>query len=92
MKRPVFALLATAGLVGAVFGTQAMAQNTVESHVAAAKAAAGSEHAVLFDGLCRPAPGPTPQASGPRPVPERSTWHYEPVKVFDNLYYVGEKE
>jgi len=28
----------------------------------------------------------------PRPVPERSTWHYEPVKVFDNLYYVGEKE
>ena len=25
-------------------------------------------------------------------MPERDTWHYDPVKVFDNLYYVGEKE
>ena len=92
MKKPVFALLATAGLVAAVFGTRAIAQGTVESHVAAAKAAAGSEHAVLFDGLCRPASGPPVRPEGPRPIPERSTWHYEPVKVFDNLYYVGEKE
>jgi metallo-beta-lactamase class B len=92
MKKPAFALLATAGLVAAVFGTQAIAQGTVESHVAAAKAAAGSEHAVLFDGLCRPAPGPPQRPAGPRPVPERSTWYYEPVKVFDNLYYIGEKE
>ena len=92
MKKPVFALLATAGLVTAVFDTQAFAQGTVESHVAAAKAAAGSEHAVLFDGLCRPASGPPVRPEGPRPIPERSTWHYEPVKVFDNLYYVGEKE
>jgi metallo-beta-lactamase class B len=25
-------------------------------------------------------------------VPDRATWHAEPVRVFDNLYYVGEKE
>jgi metallo-beta-lactamase class B len=28
------------------------------------------------------------RAAGP---PARDTWHAEPVKVFDNLYYVGEK-
>jgi metallo-beta-lactamase class B len=60
--------------------------------VAAAKAAAGKDHTVLFDSLCAPAAGPPVRAPGPRPVPERSTWHYEPVKVFDNLYYIGEKE
>ena len=87
--------LTAAGIAAALLGTQVQAQTaagTVESHIAAAKAAAGSEHVALFDSLCRPAPGPLPAASGPRPVPERSTWHYEPVKVFDNLYYVGEKE
>ena len=33
-----------------------------------------------------------PNTGGPRPDPERSTWHVEPVKVFDNLYFVGEKD
>jgi metallo-beta-lactamase class B len=79
----------------ALLGTQAHAQTsagTVESHVAAAKAAAGTEHIALFEALCKPAYGPPPAAGGPRAAPERSTWHAEPVKVFDNLYYVGEKE
>jgi metallo-beta-lactamase class B len=87
--------LTMASVAVALFGVQAIAQTTggtVESHIAAAKAAAGTAHAALFDALCRPAPGPVPAASGPRSVPERSTWHAEPVKVFDNLYYVGEKE
>ena len=95
MTSHAIASLTAAGIAAALLGTQVQAQTsagTVESHIAAAKAAAGSEHVALFDGLCRPAPGPTPAASGPRPVPDRSTWHYEPVKVFDNLYYVGEKE
>ncbi len=32
------------------------------------------------------------RAGGPPPPPARETWHVEPQKVFDNLYYVGEKE
>src|SRR5262245_4683825 len=87
----VFALVGMAALAATLLGTSAFAQ-TVESHVAAAKAAAGNDHTALFDSLCRPAPGPAPAATGPRAVPERSTWHYEPVKVFDNLFYIGEKE
>ena len=95
MTSHAIASLTAAGIAAALLATQVQAQTaagTVESHIAAAKAAAGSEHVALFDSLCRPAPGPTPAASGPRPVPDRSTWHYEPVKVLDNLYYVGEKE
>jgi metallo-beta-lactamase class B len=70
----------------------ALAQGTAESHIAAAKAAAGTEHGALFEATCVRKPGPPPARTEPRPVPERSTWYHEPVKVFDNLYYVGEKE
>jgi len=70
----------------------ALAQGTAESHMAAAKAAAGTEHVALFEATCVRKPGPPPARTEPRPVPERSTWYHEPVKVFDNLYYVGEKE
>src|SRR5262245_50919290 len=45
---------------------------------------------------CSKRPAGRPRARRPvaslPPVPDRSTWHAEPVKVFDNLYYVGEKE
>jgi metallo-beta-lactamase class B len=94
MKLQTAASLA-AILAATALGAPAFAQpaaGTVESHVAAAKAAAGEDHAALFDSLCKAASGPAPAATGPRAAPERSTWHYEPVKVFDNLYYVGEKE
>jgi metallo-beta-lactamase class B len=29
---------------------------------------------------------------GPQGPPDRSTWHVEPVKVFDNLYFFGQSE
>ena len=72
----------------------------VAAHVAAARAAAGNEYAELF-GLCdapdSAPPGPpsaaAPAASPTRarpPDPPRSEWHAEPVKVFDNLYFVGQ--
>jgi metallo-beta-lactamase class B len=67
-------------------------QGAADSHIAVAKAAAGTEHVALFEVTCVREPGPPPPVSGPRDVPDRSTWHFEPVKVFDNLYYVGEKE
>jgi metallo-beta-lactamase class B len=36
-----------------------------------------------------PAPA---RAATPAPSPDRSRWHAEPVKVFDNLYYLGQSE
>jgi metallo-beta-lactamase class B len=74
--------------------------NTVDGHVAAAKAAAGTEHTAVFNNLCSaPAPEPAggrrggqpPAAQAPGPPP-RSQWHVEPAKVFDNMYYLGQSE
>src|SRR5262249_42674671 len=74
-------------------------QQAVDTHVAAAKAAAGQEHTSIF-GLCTaPAPAATsvPQrgqraSTQPPGPPDRSQWHAEPMKVFDNLYFVGMTE
>src|SRR5215510_14852731 len=69
--------------------------NTPEAHIAAAKAAAQQDHLGLFDRVC----GSLTLASATaRVAPEaqttlaRGNWHAEPVKVFDNLYFVGQTE
>src|SRR2546427_2627536 len=72
----------------------------VEAHVAAARAAGEKIHPGLFSSLCSPtslrptaAPQRGPRGSGAPPgPPDRSQWHAEPVKVFDNLYFVGMTE
>jgi metallo-beta-lactamase class B len=68
-------------------------------HVAAARAAAGPDHAGLFNQLCVPPPAPAPRAqagappaAAPQGSPPRSQWHAEPAKVFDNLYFLGMTE
>ena len=89
-------------------GSMLAAQNTTDTpdaHVAAAKTAAGDEYTNLFNFVCAPPAAPrggggrgAAQAAGrgggggQRATPDRSTWHAEPVKVFDNLYWVGQTE
>jgi metallo-beta-lactamase class B len=78
-----------------------------DAHIAAAKAAAGDDFQNLFQFQCYgPGPGGPraaagaqrgpggPPGAGQRPPgpPDRSTWHAEPVKVFDNLYFFGQSE
>src|SRR5262245_50739723 len=69
-------------------------------HVAAAKAAAyepGQDFTLIYELCAEPKPGgsvappaATPVAAAASPkVPPRSEWYTDPVKVFDNLYYVG---
>ena len=86
----------------------AQSADTIDSHIAAAKALAASNPTRLID-LCEPtqfnratAParrGGQPAAArqgqparGAQATPDRSQWAREPLKVFDNLYYVGERE
>src|SRR5437762_9160999 len=81
------------------------ANDTPEAHVAIAKTAAGDDYRNLFNFLCAVpdarggGPGGAPGAAGaPRTPgggqrqgpPDRSTWYAEPVKVFDNLYFLGQ--
>jgi metallo-beta-lactamase class B len=95
-----FAILSATALGNAAGSAEP--PQTVDVHVAAAKAAAGKDHQGLFQRLCTPpAPRPaaaaaatsaTPAPARPPGPPARETWHVEPAKVFDNLYFVGEKE
>jgi metallo-beta-lactamase class B len=63
------------------------------AHMAAAKAAAGTEFVDLFNRLCLPPPPAAATAAPPRKgPPPRTEWHADPVKVFDNLYFVGQTE
>ena len=80
----------------------ALAAQTPDDHVARAKVAAGDTYQNLFNFLCAvPAPraggpgggGGARRGGGPPPgPPARSSWYTAPVKVFDNLYFVGQSE
>ena len=87
--------LIAVALVATLSASGQKVTDTVDGHVAAAKAAAGQDYVGLFNTLCPaprpPAPRPTAQTPPPGPPPP-SQWHAEPVKVFDNLYFLGQTE
>src|SRR5207245_1308713 len=84
--------------VGAAGASAQSAGGRVDAHVAAAKAAAGTDFAGVFSRICaeavpRETPAtPRPAAARPAGPPPHSEWHAEPVKVFDNLYFLGQAE
>jgi metallo-beta-lactamase class B len=78
-----------------------------QKHIEAARTAAGEMWDSVFRPVCNGALSlatpPTPRGGGagqgggrrgggPPGAPARETWYAEPQKVFDNLYFVGEKE
>ena len=77
-------------------------EDTPDAHVALARTAAGDTYQNLFNFLCAaPAPrgegaGAVPRGGGPpgggrsAGPPDRAAWYAAPVKVFDNLYFVGQ--
>ena len=99
MKQRACGLLAAVFLAVAFGGmTTAGQSGTADTHIAAARAAAGKDHAFMFETLCVQALAglntpAAPQGRGGQPAgpPARAAWYAEPVKVFDNLYFVGTK-
>ncbi len=83
---------------GAVVGRGQTALKSADEHVAAAEKAAGEDYRAIFTRLCTPPTVAAPQGRGrgggrgQQGPPDRSTWYAEPVKVFDNLYFVGQSE
>ncbi|MDH4124486.1 MAG: MBL fold metallo-hydrolase [Gammaproteobacteria bacterium] len=65
------------------------------AHIEAARHAAKYDNAVLFDHTCARllVGADLPFGRIPRPIDDRDPANYktDPVRVFDNLYYVGEK-
>jgi metallo-beta-lactamase class B len=100
----VSAVALAIGLSGVnMIGQSGAGADTPDKHLAAAKAAAGQDWAEMYDTLCVQAlgrVGKPPVARGAGPArgaqppgpPARETYHAEPVKVFDNVYWFGTKE
>jgi metallo-beta-lactamase class B len=101
MKLRLAACLMTAAGLGLVSADAAPQMDSIDSHVAAAQKAAGTDFAGTLDRLCiQPANGADAEASArnargaaprPRVIPARDVWYAEPQQVFDNLYWVGTK-
>jgi metallo-beta-lactamase class B len=108
MKRHLAALfcsvLVWTGWTGTLAHAQAPGRNAAEAHIAKAKALAyepGQDLIDVYEGLCGPALSergpviPPPQIAASlaeRKVPARSEWYTDPVKVFDNLAWIGSTE
>ena len=97
MRSRASALMLAMGLAVALTCTDVRGQpaaDTVEAHVAAARAAAGPEQVGPISLCNAPAPAGPQRGRGAAPPgpPARAQWHAEPVKVFDNLYFVGQTE
>ena len=91
MKHRIGAALAIVTGLGTASAIAQPAANTIEAHLAAAKAAAGFDFTGTLARICiAPQTGPGADVRPP-PPPDRATWFTEPAKVFDNLYFVGTK-
>ena len=92
----------TALLVGSAALAQAP-QSEIDAHIAAARAAAGMEFRNTFINLCLPsaprgggaggaARGGAARGAGAPQTPDRANWYAPPLKVFDNLYWLGTRQ
>ena len=87
-------------LLAASVSTSTFAQppaSEIDSHIAAAKTAAGLDYRATFVNLCfqNPPPGGGRGAASlltPRPAPDRGIWYASPYQVFDNLYWLGTRQ
>lgn len=100
---PLAGVVAAAFFVTALPAVVGHAQpqvDTVDDHITAAKVAASRDHWELYSTLCAPdSIGPPPKDPAPRPVaatrpgpPPKASWHAEPARVFDNLFFIGQTE
>jgi metallo-beta-lactamase class B len=102
MKPTLLLIGAAALMLGATVGAQAPTGD-VDSHIAAARAAAGADFRNTFINLCL---GSTPpgggrggagrgaagRGGGAPDTPDRAGWYASPYKVFDNLYWLGTRQ
>ncbi len=91
------ALLGFAAVLGSSHAVAQTPADAVRSYVEAARGFAGKDHAFIFGRLCETpikavnAPAVTDEVPGALPIidPQRE-WYAEPVKVFDDLYFLGQ--
>jgi len=64
---------------------------SIEERLISAKREAGLDFPGTLARLCLVPRATEGGGSGPRVIPDRSTWYAEPAKMFDDLFFVGTK-
>jgi len=85
-------LLATVCPAPAAGGAARGGAGAGRASAGAARGGAGANAAGTGRAGGAAAQAPTPARGAVRAAPARETWHAEPVKVFDNLYWLGQTE
>jgi metallo-beta-lactamase class B len=96
----------TCACSAAILSTALLAQapsSEIDAHILTAKTAAGQDYRGTFVNLCLPS-APRGGGAGARggaaagrgaaapQIPDRATWYAPPLKVFDNLYWLGTRQ
>src|SRR4029453_1102729 len=104
MKPTSFAISLLSAVLCATAALGQAPSSPIDTHIAAARTAAGLDYRATFVNLCLPsAPrggggGPAGRGATGRGVevapqtPDRTTWYAPPFKVFDNLYWLGTRQ
>jgi metallo-beta-lactamase class B len=97
-RAAVMVLSLSATLLGSTAVAQAPPASEIDTHIAAARTAAGQDYRATFVNLCLPSPPQAGRAGGrgaaaaaPQ-TPDRANWYAPPFKVFDNLYWLGTRQ
>jgi metallo-beta-lactamase class B len=94
-----------AALAGTTLSAQAPASE-IDTHISAARAAAGLDYRATFVNLCfsganpalanpavgRAGGGSAAGGRGPAATPDRAMWYASPYQVFDNFYWLGTRQ
>src|SRR6187401_3029644 len=96
MRAHLLAFLAALAIAVTINNVPVVGQDTVESHKAKAMEASKGGWEWMYNRLCVQALGtvnnPPTTAPAPQPQRTRDQWHAEPIKAFDNVVWLGEKE
>jgi metallo-beta-lactamase class B len=84
-------------LPGLLLASPAIAQTTasrIDVHIETAKVTAGLDWRNIFVALCLPATPLPPNFPPPTPAvaPDPAGWYAPPLRVFDNLYWLGTRQ
>ena len=92
MKPFMFAFAAVAA-IGLGSAHAQPAPNSIDTHLVAAKRAAGVDFRGVLGALCiAPASAPPRDVTPAPPPADRARWYMEPAKVFDDVYFVGTRD
>jgi len=80
-----------------LLGSTALGQTVasqIDAHIEAAKIAAGTDYRSTLVNLCLPSTPMPPNFPPPTPLvaPDPAGWYAPPLKVFDNLYWLGTRQ